>query len=118
MASQRFPILFIAPSRIGDAVLSSSLVRSLVDEVAGARFTIVASAMTAPLFAETPGLGRVIIMEKRPMAGHWFDLWKQVRDKRWGLVVDLRGSALAAVLRPRRRAVHRPGGPAVHKVVE
>src|SRR5580693_8928975 len=118
MASQRFPILFIAPSRIGDAVLSSGLLRSLVDEVAGVRFTVVASTLTAPLFADTPGLGRTIVMEKRPMARHWFDLWQRVRGQRWGLVVDLRGSALATLLRPRRRAVHRPGGPMVHKVIE
>ena len=77
MASQRFPILFIAPSRIGDAILSSGLIRALAEEVEGARFTIVASALAAPLFAETPGLSRVIVMEKRPMAGHWFDLWKR-----------------------------------------
>ncbi len=118
MASQRFPILFITASRIGDAVLSSGLVRSLAEEIPGARFTIVAGALTAPLFAEVPGLARVIVMEKRPLAGHWFDLWNQVRDQRWGLVVDLRGSGLARVLRPRRRAVHRPGGSPVHKVIE
>src|SRR3569623_814558 len=110
MASQRFPILFISPSRIGDAVLSSGLLWSLAEGIEGASFTIVASELTAPLFAETPGLRRTIIMEKRRFGGHWLDLWGQVRDQRWGLVVDLRGSALARVLRPRRRAVHRPGG--------
>ncbi len=118
MAAKRFPILFIAPSRIGDAVLSSGLIRALADEVGGARFTVVASALTAPLFAEVPGLDRVIIMEKRPLGGHWIALWNEVRDRRWGLVVDLRGSGLAGLLRPVRRAVHRPGGPPVHKVIE
>jgi ADP-heptose:LPS heptosyltransferase len=118
MAPQRFPILFITASRIGDAVLSSGLIRSLANEIEGARFTIAASALTAPLFAETPGLARLIVMEKRPVAGHWFALWRQVAAQRWGLVVDLRGSALAGLLRPRRRAVHKPGGPVVHKVVE
>ena len=118
MASPRFSILFVAPSRIGDAVLASGLIRTLVDEIPGARLTIVASALTAPLYAEVPGLRRVIVMEKRPLAGHWFALWSRVRGERWGLVVDLRGSALAAVLRPRKRAVHKAGGPPVHKVIE
>jgi ADP-heptose:LPS heptosyltransferase len=118
MAPRRFPILFISQSRIGDAVLSSGLVKSLVDEVEEARFTIVTSPLTAPLFAQVPGLERLILMDKKAGGGHWFDLWRKVRLRRWGLVVDLRGSALAAALRPRRRAVHKRGDTPVHKVVE
>src|SRR5277367_3211264 len=118
MASQRFPILFITASRIGDAVLSSGLVRALTEEVEGARFTIAASALTAPLFAEVPGLARTVIIEKRPFGRHWLDLWNDARRQRWGLVVDTRGSGLARFLRARRRATHKGGGPAAHKVVE
>jgi ADP-heptose:LPS heptosyltransferase len=118
MAAQRFPILFIAASRLGDAVLSSGLIKTLIDEIPGARFTIVASALTAPLFAQTPGLDGLIVMEKRPRGAHWFTLWREVRTRHWGLVVDLRGSALAKILRPTRRAVHQAGGAPVHKVIE
>ena len=49
MAPQRFPILFITASRIGDAVLSSGLIRALTDQIEGARFTIAASAVTFSL---------------------------------------------------------------------
>lgn len=118
MAITRFPILYIAPSRLGDAVLSSGLIRSLAEEIEGARFTVVASALAAPLFEDLPSLDTIIIMEKRPFGSHWINLWTRVKDKKWGLVVDLRGSGLAEALRPRRRAVHRSGGPAVHKVIE
>jgi ADP-heptose:LPS heptosyltransferase len=118
MAPRRFPILFITQSRIGDAVLSSGLVKALADEIEDARFTIVGSALTAPLFARVPGLDRLIVMEKRRGGAHWLDLWGKVRLRRWGLVADLRGSAMAAALRPRRRAVHRPGQVPLHKVLE
>ena len=118
MATRTFPILFITASRIGDAVLSSGLIKTLIDEVPDARFTIVASALTAPLFAHTPGLASIIVLEKRPLGLHWFDLWRQVWRDQWGLVVDLRGSALSSFLRRKRRAVHRGGGPPAHKVVE
>ena len=118
MAARPFSILFIAPSRIGDAVLSSGLIKTLIDEIPGARFTLVASALTAPLYAQTPGLEATIVMEKKRGAGHWFALWRQVRNRHWGLVVDLRGSGLARVLGPTRRAVHKAGGPPVHKVIE
>jgi ADP-heptose:LPS heptosyltransferase len=118
MAPRRFPILFITSSRIGDAVLSSGLIKSLVDEVEGARFTIVASRLTAPLFEHVPGLDRIIEMEKQPFSAHWVGLWRQVRQTHWGLVVDTRGSGISGLLRRSRRAVHKSGGDVVHKVVE
>lgn len=118
MAVKQFPILFVTASRIGDAVLSSGLIRTLADQIPGARFTIVASELTAPLFGQVPGLESVIIMPKRPAGLHWLDLWRRVRRQRWGLVVDLRGSPLASVLRPIRRAVYKKGSDSDHKVVE
>jgi len=118
MAVKPFPVLFITASRIGDAVLSSGLIKTLVDEVPTARFTIVASALTAPLFAHTPGLEAVIVMDKTPGAGHWFGLWRKVRKRRWSLIVDLRGSAISGFLRRRRRAVHTASGERAHKVIQ
>lgn len=118
-APKGFPILFIASSRIGDAVLASGLIKRLHDDHPDARFTIVAGPVSAPLFAETPGLERLIVMEKARGGGHWFKLWSQVRGRNWGLVVDRRGSSIARFLRARGRATHRThAGEAVHKVVE
>jgi ADP-heptose:LPS heptosyltransferase len=118
-APKGFPILFIASSRIGDAVLASGLIKRLHDEIPNARFTIVAGPVSAPLFVDTPGLDRLIVMEKSKGGGHWFKLWSQVRGRNWGLIVDRRGSGLGRFLRAKRRAAHRthPGEP-VHKVVE
>jgi ADP-heptose:LPS heptosyltransferase len=121
MATNRFPILFITSSRIGDAVLSSGLLQRLAQEVPNARFTVVASSLTAPLFRDTPDLARLITLEKKPFALHWLDLWKQVQGRRWGVVVDMRGSGLSTFLRARRRAVRRaptPGLDPIHKVIE
>jgi ADP-heptose:LPS heptosyltransferase len=118
-APKGFPILFIASSRIGDAVLASGLIKRLHDDVQDARFTIVAGPVSAPLFADTPGLERLIVMEKAKGGGHWFKLWSQVRGRNWGLIVDRRGSSIARFLRARRRATHRTrGGEPAHKVVE
>jgi len=114
-----FPILFITATRIGDAVLSSGLIKRLADEIPNARFTIVAGPAAAPLFAEVPNLDRVIVFAKAKDGSHWFDLWRQVRGTRWGLVVDLRGSAMARFVSTKRRAIQRKvAGPPVHKVLE
>lgn len=119
MAQGSFPILFITATRIGDAVLSSGLIRKLAEEIPNARFTIVAGAPAAPLFKDTPNLEQIIVFEKTKNHGHWFDLWRRVRKRRWGLVVDLRGSMISTFLSRRKRAVYRrtPGLP-IHKVVE
>ena len=113
-----FPILFITATRIGDAVLSSGLIRRLADEIPNARFTIVAGPAAAPLFAHVPGLERVIVFEKSKTGSHWLELWRKVRHRQWGLVVDLRGSGLSRFLRTKRRAIHRKGSHATHKVLE
>src|SRR5690606_21774139 len=119
MARGSFPILFITATRIGDAVLSSCLIKKLLDEIPHARFTIVAGPDAAPLFADVPHLERIIVLDKTPGGGHWLRLWSLVRHRKWGLVVDLRGSAINRFLSTRRRAVHRKhSGPPVHKVIE
>jgi ADP-heptose:LPS heptosyltransferase len=119
MPTGPFPILFITATRIGDAVLSSGLIRRLSDEIPNARFTIVAGPAAAPLFLDVPHLKEVIVLEKSKDGGHWFRLWSQVRHTDWGLVVDMRGSAISRFLKRRRRAVFkRSSGPPVHKVIE
>jgi ADP-heptose:LPS heptosyltransferase len=111
-------ILFVTATRIGDAVLSTGLLRHLVERHPGARFTIAAGPVSAPLFQGVPGLDRLIALRKRRWSRHWLDLYAQVAPQRWDLVVDLRGSALAWVVRTRRRLVAAKGDPAEHRVVQ
>jgi ADP-heptose:LPS heptosyltransferase len=119
MAPGSFPILFITATRIGDAVLSSGLLKRLLDEIPQARFTIVAGPVAAPLFSEVPNLDEVIVFAKAKDGSHWFDLWRKVRKQRWGLVLDMRGSGISQFLRAKRRAIYRkPSGPPMHKVLE
>ncbi len=121
MPPTSFPILFVTSGRIGDAVLSSGLLARLVEEAPQADFTIAGSPLVLPLFADTPRLAGLIPLEKRRNGLHWLHLWRRVRGRRWGLVLDMRGSGLARVLRARRRAVRRPQHPAqepMHKVLE
>ena len=116
--SAGFPILFITATRIGDAVLSSGLIKRLIDEIPNARFTIVAGPAAAPLFAHVPNIEQVIVFEKSKSGRHWFELWRTVRHTRWGLIVDLRGSGISRFLSTRRRAIHHKAGQPIHKVLE
>jgi ADP-heptose:LPS heptosyltransferase len=96
-------ILFITATRIGDAVLSTGLLGHLVERYPAARFTIAAGPAAAPLFAAVPRLERLIVVEKRRWSLHWLALYAAVAATRWDIVLDLRGSALAYVLRAGQR---------------
>jgi heptosyltransferase-3 len=114
MAS-RFPILYIAEADPCEAVMSSGVLAYLVEAMPTASFTIVGSPVSAPLFADTPRLDRLLVLERE---GHleWLALWNQVRGVKWGLVVDMRGSALSGKLKRQKRAVRGEGEAGVHAV--
>jgi heptosyltransferase-3 len=109
-------ILFVTATRIGDAVLSTGLLSHLVECNPGARFTIAAGSPAAPLFAAVPGLERLIEVTKQPCALHWLSLFATVTGRRWDLIIDLRGSALAWMLRADKRRVMAKGDPREHRV--
>lgn len=111
-------ILFIGPTRIGDAVLSSGLVQHLSTTYPHSRITIACGAVAAPLYAGVPNLDRVIPIVKKPASGHWLDVWLEVVGTRWDQIVDLRRSVIPWTVWANRRFVSRPATDAnEHRVV-
>jgi lipopolysaccharide heptosyltransferase III len=108
--------LFVTATRIGDAVLSTGLLSHLIQRYPGARLTIAAGPVAAPLFAAVPGLERLLPVHKRRGGLHWLALYARVAARRWDLVVDLRGSALAWLVRAGERRVTAKGDPGEHRV--
>lgn len=111
-------ILFVSATRIGDAVLSTGLLSHLVDRYPDARFTIGAGPVAAPLFEAVPRLERVIVIDKQRFGLHWLGLYGRVVRRRWDLVVDLRGSALAFLLLARERRVRGKGKRSEPRVIQ
>lgn len=109
-------ILFVTATRIGDAVLSTGLLAYLIERHPGARLTIAAGPAAAPLFEAVPGLERLVIIEKQRWSLHWLPFYAAVTTRRWDLVVDLRGSALAWLLRAGERKVMAKGDAREHRV--
>jgi heptosyltransferase III len=109
-------ILFVTATRIGDAVLSTGVLSYLIERYPAARLTIAAGPVAAPLFEAVPGLEQLLVVEKRRWSLHWISLYAEVAGRRWDLVVDLRGSALAWCLRAGERRVMAKGHPTQHRV--
>lgn len=110
-------ILFITSTRIGDAVLSTGLLDHLLRRHADARITIVCGHVAQGVFTRMPGLERIIPVTKRRWSLHWLELWGRVAFRRWDLVVDLRGSAIAWLLLARQRAVMKGGRRPGHRLL-
>lgn len=111
----RFPILYIAEAGAEDAVMSSGVLAYLVDAMPQATFTVVGSPQSAPLFADTPRLDRLIVLEREKRLD-WLGLWNQVRAIKWGLVVDMRGTTFSGKLSRQKRAVRGKDEAGFHKV--
>jgi ADP-heptose:LPS heptosyltransferase len=109
-------ILFVTATRIGDAVLSTGLLSYLIDRHPTARLTIAAGPVAAPLFEAIPQLERLEVIEKLRWSAHWLPFYAAVATRRWDLVVDLRGSALAWLLRAGERKVMAKGDVREHRV--
>ena len=109
-------ILFITSTRLGDAVLSTGLLRHLLASHPQARFTVACGPVAAGVFTRMPRLERLIVVEKRRFDLHWASLWASVAGTRWDLVVDLRGSALSFFLWAGKRAIMRGGRRPGHRL--
>jgi lipopolysaccharide export system permease protein len=111
-------ILFVAPSPLGDALLTTGVLNYLITQNPEARVTVVCSPLNAPLFRASPQLERLIQIEKRRFALHWLDAYLKLANTRWDIVVDFRNVGIFHLLRAREahRAMKRDF--TIHKVEE
>jgi heptosyltransferase III len=100
-------ILFVTSNRVGDAVLSTGLLDHLIRSYPGARITVACGPPAVGVFARMPKRERTLVIHKQPWDMHWVPLWAWAVSRRWDLVVDIRGSALAYMVWAKRRAVMR-----------
>ena len=109
-------ILFITSSRVGDAILTTGILKYLIDHHQTARITIACGPVAKGLFDNVPGLETVITMRKDSLLGHWRRLYFSTFLKRWDLVVDLRGSAIAWFLPTKRRVIYKKKNKKIHRI--
>jgi ADP-heptose:LPS heptosyltransferase len=118
MAAKTFPILFIAPGDLREAVLSSGLLKKLHDEAPNPKFTIIANRRVAPLYAEMPKVEQLVVSERTRSGRRWFGPLGPSRARRWALVVDLPSGVIAGRLRPRGKALRRSEIEPAHKLID
>jgi len=96
-------ILFITSTRVGDAILSSGLLSTLIAKHPKARITIACGPAAAPLFGTVPNLDRLIVLDKMMFSLHWVAMWTSVVGSFWDIVVDLRNTPMSYLLAAGKR---------------
>ena len=110
-------LLFIGPTRIGDAVLSSGVLGWMLARWPEARLAVAAGPAAAPFYAEVPRLDDIIVLDKR-QGGHGRRLWWKTVGRYWTAVADTRRSAVTWLVPAGRRYIMGNGRAAMHKVVQ
>ncbi|MDX2095419.1 MAG: glycosyltransferase family 9 protein [Alphaproteobacteria bacterium] len=101
-------ILVIAPTRIGDAILATSILAHIENIHPDAEVTLVTSTLAAPLFAGYPQLKRALPVVKQTYNRHWLKVWRATVGTFWQEVWDLRASIVTFAVRTNRRHWFRP----------
>ncbi|MDP3372126.1 MAG: glycosyltransferase family 9 protein [Candidatus Paracaedibacteraceae bacterium] len=97
--------LFITSSRIGDAVMTLSLLEGLRVENPNMTYAVAADPLVASLFEDDPACIEIIHFPKKKASLHWFFLWKKAVKKKWDWVADTRGSIVSYLLNSKKRFI-------------
>lgn len=106
--------LFILPTRLGDAILTTGVLDKYKDEPS----VIVSTPLTAPIFSGLPHLEKVILVGKKPWKKHWIEMWRKTNGRSWNRIIDLRGSILSYFLKAEKRHVWKQPSSKCHKVLQ
>ena len=87
-------ILLITLSNIGDAVMTTPVMTALHNKYPRAVMDIVADARSGEIFTQCPYKGEIFLKDKQAGWQGLLRLVKQLRMKRYDLMVDLRTDGL------------------------
>jgi ADP-heptose:LPS heptosyltransferase len=102
-------ILLITLSNIGDAIMTTPVMTALHTKYPLAVMDIVTDARASEIFSHCPYKGTLFIKDKQAGWRGTLALVRQLRARRYDLVVDLRTDGLTGLLRARRRLARRGG---------
>lgn len=98
-------ILFITSTYLGDAILSTGLLQTVLKKNPNAKITVACGPIAAPIFKHLPNLEKLIIIEKKKFSLHWVSLWLKTFFCLWDFVIDVRGTGIAFLLPAKKRKV-------------
>ena len=111
-------VLFITSTRIGDAVLSTSILNYLKNRFPHCSLYIATGKTAASLFKNFNNVKKVFILEKKFFKIHWLELWSRTFFNKWDIVIDLRGSIISYFLFNKKKYVYKSINKNIHRLDE
>ena len=111
-------VLFITSTRIGDAVLSTSILNYLKNKFPHCSLYIATGKTAASLFKNFNNVKKIFILEKKFFKIHWLELWTRTFLNKWDIVIDLRGSVISYFLFNKKKYVYKSINKNIHRLDE
>ena len=111
-------VLFITSTRIGDAVLSTSILNYLKNRFPHCSLYIATGKTAALLFKNFKNVKKIFILEKKFFKIHWLELWSRTFFNKWDIVIDLRGSIISYFLFNKKKYVYKSINKNIHRLDE
>jgi len=107
--------LFVTSNRLGDAVLTTGVLKHLIKMEPDVPITVVCGHLPREIFEAVNGVDSVIPISKRKYSLHWLEVLGKLGFNYWHRIIDFRGSPLG-FLPTRHRHIWKGGSEHLHKV--
>ena len=111
-------VLFITSTRIGDAVLSTSILNLIKNKFPYSNLYIAVGETSASLFKNFGNVKRIFVLKKSFFKFHWAKLWFQTFFNKWDIIIDLRGSLISYFLLNNQKYVYKSLNKHIHRLEE
>ena len=102
-------ILFIGNTRLGDAILSTSILNYYSGS--NLSITVVCSPLTENIYKNFSNVKDIIAVNKKKRGMHWLEIYSLLERVCWDLVIDLRNSILSRLIRKKKYIKNRKSKP-------
>lgn len=93
-------ILFIGNTRLGDAILSTSILNHF--KKSNVKITVVCSPVSADVYKIFSNVENIISVVKKKRSKHWLEIYLKLERCKWDLVIDLRNTIISRIIRKKK----------------
>tara|TARA_B100001013_G_C24597417_1_gene437379 strand:+ start:323 stop:1264 length:942 start_codon:yes stop_codon:yes gene_type:complete len=111
-------VLFITSTRIGDAVLSTSVLNYILKKYPSSSIFLASGKEPLQIYTNYKNIKKIFILKKKIFKIHWLKLWFKTNFIKWDIIVDLRGSIIAHLLSTKEKYIYKSLDKNIHRFDE
>ena len=111
-------VLFITSTRIGDAVLATSILNYIIKQYPLSSIFLASGNEPVPIYTNYKNVKKIFILKKEVFKIHWLKLWLKTTFIKWDTIIDLRGSIIAHILFTKKKYIYKSLNKNIHRLDE